>query len=232
MIPVLLCIEPATYRFWSVPKVGTSACCPRRIHTRPISGLVLMSASSCQTTVSVGRQPVQDLAGSRQLRLATLITVPLGGSGPPADQLAPVRPAAGRLRADIELIPAPQEQNQRPAAPAAVEEAKIAVCLSDHPVDDGGGPSEVGAKRAAEFVPGYALDALLVEPLSPAIDGAGAAEQKGRRRFPRCDGWPGAAGCERVTGRRVAVLATLIEQRLAPPGVEVHPAGHGCEITE
>jgi hypothetical protein len=79
-------------------------------------------------------------------------------------------------------------------------------------------------------VPGHGLDALLVEPLDPAVDGAGATEQE------HGDGGPGVAvgqeqqdvGPESDLG--VGVLAVSVEQRLALLGVEGDAAGHGCEF--
>ena len=68
-----------------------------------------------------------------------------------------------------------------------------------------------------------------MEPLDPAVDGAGATEQQGD------DGRPGVAvvqeqedvGAEADLG--VGVLAISVEQRLALPGVEGDATGHGCE---
>jgi hypothetical protein len=50
--PVLQWIEPERYRFLLVPGISTSACCCLSIPIRPILGLVWISTSSCQTTVS------------------------------------------------------------------------------------------------------------------------------------------------------------------------------------
>src|SRR5262245_32237826 len=126
-------------------------------------------------------------------------------------------------------MPTPQQQGQRPTGPAAAEEAEVGWQLGGHPVDDDGEAGRVEAKGATELMPGDGLEALLVEPLDPAVDGAGAAEQHG------ADLLPGVAvgqeqqdvGAESDPG--VGVLAISVEQRLALPGVEGHAAGHGCE---
>jgi hypothetical protein len=78
-------------------------------------------------------------------------------------------------------------------------------------------------------VPGYGLDPLLVEPLDPAIDGAGATEQQGADLLPGV-----AIGQEQQDvgvepGLRVGVLTISIEQRLALPGVEGYATIHGCK---
>ena len=187
-----------------------------------------MSASSCQTSL-VGRQIGQELAQGGQLRLPLLVAGPDGRARPTVDQVAAVQPPPDRLRADVEPVPAPQEQGQGPAGPAAAEEAEVARQLGGHPVDHDGEADGVEAKRAAEFVPGDGLQALPMEPLDPAVDGAGAAVKRG------ADLLPGAAvgheeedvGAESDLG--VGVLAISVEQRLALPGVEGHAAGHGCK---
>ena len=88
--------------------------------------------------------------------------------------------------------------------------------------------SAVEAKGAAGLVPGHRLDALGVEPLDPAVDGAAAAEQQ------RGDGDPGLAvvqeqedmGAEADLG--VGVLAIAVEECGPLLGVEVDAALHGC----
>ena len=78
-------------------------------------------------------------------------------------------------------------------------------------------------------MPGHGLDAFPVEPLDPAVDGAGATEEQGD------DVLPGVAsgqeqqdvGAEPDLG--IGVLAISVEQRLALPGVEGHATVHECE---
>ena len=90
---------------------------------------------------------------------------------------------------------------------------------------------QAGSKRKGRpgLCPATPSIPSLVEPLDPAVDGAGAAEQH------RGDGLPGVAigqeqqdvGAESDLG--VGVFAIAVEQRLALPGVEVHATDHGCK---
>jgi hypothetical protein len=176
----------------------------------------------------IGRRPGQELAQSLQLGLPSLVLRPDGRPWSAIDDPAAVQPAADCLRADVEPVSAPQQQGQHPAGPAAAEEAEITRQLGGHPVDHDGEAFGVEAKGAAELAPGDALGALLVEPLDPAVDGAGAAEEHGG------DLLPGEAigqqqqdmGAESDLG--AGILAISVEQRLVLPGVEVHAARHGC----
>ena len=59
-----------------------------------------------------------------------------------------------------------------------------------HPIGDDGQAGGVEAKGPAELVPGDGLDPLLMEPLDPAVDGAGSYRTAERR--PCSQVWPSA----------------------------------------
>src|SRR5579875_89019 len=126
-------------------------------------------------------------------------------------------------------MPAPQQPGQRPARPAVAEEAEVTRQLGVHPVEDDREASDAEAKAAAGRVPGDGLEALLLEPLDPAVDGAGATVADG------ADVLPGVAvGQEQedvATGSDVGigVMTISVEQHPSLPGVEGHAMGHGCE---
>jgi hypothetical protein len=48
-----------------------------------------------------------------------------------------------------------------------------------HPIKDHGDPTEIEAKGAAAFPPGQPFEAMLIEPLLPAVDGVAATEEEG-----------------------------------------------------
>jgi hypothetical protein len=173
-------------------------------------------------------QPGQQCAERVQLGLALLVGRPEGGARAMVDQVAAMQPAADRLATDLDIVLPEHPQRDGLAAPAAAEEAEVAGRLLGDPFDDGGDPGGREVKGTAGLVPGQALDPLVLEPLDPAVDGPGAAEQQGG------DGGPGVAisqeqedvGVEADLG--VGVVAVSVEQRLALPGVKGDAAGHGA----
>jgi hypothetical protein len=97
-----------------------------------------------------------------------------------------VQPAADGLAADRDALGLPDQQGERPAGPAAAEEAEVAGDLFGDPLDDDGDPVGGGeAKGSAGLVPAQALHPLGVEPLDPAVDGPGATEPERGDGDPR-----------------------------------------------
>src|SRR5512135_2973837 len=100
-------------------------------------------------------------------------------------QVATLELAADRLPAGPHAFPLAAQQGQRGAGPAAAEEAEVAGGLRGHPGDEDGDPSQAEATGAATLPSGEPGDPLGLEPLEPAIDGAGAAEEHGLDGVPR-----------------------------------------------
>jgi hypothetical protein len=99
-----------------------------------------------------------------------------------------VQPAADGLAADVDALGLADQRGERPAGPAAAEEAEVAGGLLGDPLDDDGDPVGGGeAKGSAGLVPAQALHPLGGEPLDPAVDRPGATEQQ------RGDGDPGVS---------------------------------------
>src|SRR5512135_239674 len=137
-----------------------------------------------------------------------------------------MEPAADGLAADLDLVEFEHQDRDGLAAPAAAEEAEVTRCLGGDPFDHDGDPTGGEAKGAAGLVPGQALHSLSVEPLDPAVDGPGAAEQE-------CgDGGPGVAVVQQQEDVRtgsdlgVGVLAVSFDQGAALCGVEGNATGH------
>ena len=140
-----------------------------------------------------------------------------------------MQPAADGLAADLDLMPARSISNATASQHQRLRrkpKSRGACWVTQSTTT----ATQAAAKRKGRpgLCPATASTPSLVEPLDPAVDGAGAAEQHGG------DGRPGVAvgqeqedvGAEADLG--VGVLAISVEQRLALPGVEGHAAGHGA----
>ena len=207
---------------------GRSACCPRRIHIRPISGLVSMLAPSCQTTVSSAGSSAKSVRRGLQLGLPLLV------AGAPRSVAVAGRPGRrgaampDRLRAYVEVVagqegagPAPRRSSGCGASRSCVGQ------LGGHPVDDDG-PTQAGSrvKRRPGWCPATASTPSRWNRLTQRLT---VRELQNKYRG---DGLPGVAigqqqqdvGAEADLG--IGVLTISIEQRLAPPGVEGHATCH------
>src|SRR5512135_1576268 len=171
--------------------------------------------------------------GGKRLAMRWWIAVGLEDRpGPSVDEVAAMEPAADSLPAGLHAAPIAEHQRQDRARPAAAEEAEVAGGLGGHPRDEDGDPSQAEAKGAAAFLPGGPLDPLGLEPLEPAVDGAGAAEEQG------LDGVPGVAlaqqeedmGAEAEFG--IGVLAIDVEQFVVLLGGQRERLGHDASVVE
>jgi len=84
-------------------------------------------------------------------------------------------------------MPLAEQQRQHGARPAAAEEPEVGGELAGHPVHEDGEPALPEPKGPAALPAGQPGDALVMEPLEPAVDRAGATEEHG------LDGVPGVA---------------------------------------
>lgn len=123
--PVRQWIEPAAYRFPLVPGVGISACWPRRIDIRPISGLVLTSTSILPESRLSRRQIRQELPQGGQFGLPLRVKGSHDRARTAVAQVAAMEPLADRLAADMEVEASGQGQNDQGASPSTAERAKM-----------------------------------------------------------------------------------------------------------
>ena len=182
--PVRQWIDPARCRFLFVPGVWTVACAALE-HPHPADlrvgvdlDLVLPDGRL------VGGQAFQELPQFGQLDPPLLLVRRRDRPGPAVDQVPPVEQAADGLAAGRHPLPLAEQEGQHRAGPAAAQEAEVGGGLGGHPGDEDGDPPEAHPKGAAALPAGQPGDPLGLEPLEPAVDGAGATEEHGLDRVP------------------------------------------------
>lgn len=168
----------------------------------------------------------QELPQGSQPLLSLLIGRPEDGTGPAIDQVGPVQPAADGLATDLDPMEPTQHNGNDLAAPTTSREAELARCLLGDPLGGELDPGWVKARPAAGLVASDRLDALGVESLDPAVDGAAAAIQE------RGNSDPGVALAQQQEDRRaesdvgVGRSAVEIEEAGALLGSQVEAAFH------
>ena len=100
-------------------------------------------------------------------------------SRPSVHEVSLVQHPPDRLATGLHALAFGEQQRQHGTGPPTAEEAEILRGLGGDPGHQEGDPSEAQPKGASAFPPGQSRDALVLEPLEPAVDGSAAAKEDG-----------------------------------------------------